>query len=71
MKKKAILSIFIIFALSVCFSVYSAVVTTSCGTKVTTVGQEYFETYGDWMGYMEDLNEVECGTREGIMDYRD
>lgn len=71
MKKKAILSIFIIFALSVCFSVYSAVVTTSCGTQLTTVDMEYFETYGDWEGYMEDLNEIECGTRSGEMGYAD
>lgn len=71
MKKKAILSIFIIFALSVCFSVYSAVVTTSCGTQVTTVGQEYFEEYGEWIEYMRELNQIDCGTEEGIMGYRD
>ena len=30
---------------------------------------EFFETYGDWYGYMEELNEIECGTRSGEMGY--
>lgn len=71
MKKKTILGIFAIFTLSLCFSVYSAVVSTSCGTELTTVGMEYFETYGEWQDYMADLNEIECGTRSGEMGYTD
>lgn len=46
-------------------------VTTSYGTQLTTIEMDYFETYGEWQDYMADLNEIECGTRDGEMGYAD
>ena len=43
---------------------------TSCDKRVMGPDQEFFETYGDWEGFMRDLNEIHCGTRdiEGAWD---
>lgn len=40
-------------------------VTTTCGKQVTTVGQDYFDQYGDWLEFMSELNEWNCG-KKGI-----
>ena len=38
---------------------------------VNTVDQRAFDTYGEWMDYMGDLNEAYCGTRTGTMRYQE
>ena len=64
----------LVLSTGVSVSAYAwARVKTSCGTYVNTVDQRAFETYGDgeWMDYMADLNEDECGMRYGTMRYQE
>ncbi len=60
MKKK-----FLAFVLAVSGVVASsaAVYHTTCGVPVNSVDPEFFQTYGEWFTFMNDLNEIKCGTR--------
>lgn len=62
----------LVLSAGVSVSVYAwARVKTSCGKMVNTVDQRAFDTYGEWMDYMADLNEAYCGTRTGTMRYQE
>ena len=43
-----------------------AVVATSCGKQVMTVGPEDFDRTDDFVDYLQDLNEAYCGSRFGF-----
>lgn len=36
---------------------------TTCGVPVNSVDMEFFDTLGEWIDYVEEMNEIECGTR--------
>lgn len=41
----------------------AAVYMTTCGVPVNSVDMEFFDTLGEWIDYVEEMNEIECGTR--------
>lgn len=58
--KKFIMFMVAVFAIEmVC--VASQKVLTSCGKRITTVDQSYFDDREDWENYMHSLNKVYCG----------
>ena len=38
---------------------------TTCGTRGQTVGPEFFENRNEFIQYMEELNEIDCGPGHG------
>ncbi len=52
-------------------SAFSAIVKTTCGKTVYTVNQSYFDTFGEWLDFMYDLNASYCGKEGGTMYYMD
>lgn len=62
MKKIILMSIFGLMAVAANAST-GTVLTTSCGKQRMTVGPEFFATSQDFMDYLGDLNEMECGDR--------
>ena len=49
--------------LSASYIADAATVWTTCGKGVTTVGQKFFETIGEWYSWLGALNEHYCGTK--------
>ena len=43
----------------------SVLVTTTCGTKVITVSEDYFQDYNEYYDYLLELNSIECGPNSG------
>lgn len=50
--------------LSASYIADASTVWTTCGKGVTTVGQRFFKTIGEWKEWLGDLNEHYCGTRD-------
>ena len=64
MKKLILMSVFGLMAVAANAS-KGAVVHTSCGKNVMTVGPEYFKDFEEYEDYVSELNDVYCGVKEG------
>lgn len=64
MKKVILMSAFALMTVAANAS-KGAVIHTSCGKQVMTVGPDFFETYSEYEEYVRDLNEYYCGEKDG------
>lgn len=64
MKKLILMSVFGLMTLAANAS-QGAVVHTSCGIHIMTVGPDFFDQYGEYEEYVRELNEVYCGEKGG------
>lgn len=64
MKKIILMSVFGLMTVAANAS-KGAVVHTSCGKNVMTVGPEYFKDFEEYEAYVSELNRVYCGEANG------
>lgn len=64
MKKIILMSVFGLMTVAANAS-KGAVVHTSCGKNVMTVGPEFFKDFEEYENYVSELNRVYCGEANG------
>ncbi len=64
MKKVILMSAFALMAVAANAS-QGAVIHTSCGKQVMTVGPDFFEKYSEYEEYVRELNHEYCGEKDG------